>query len=164
MLESLMLSHNRITTFNNSLLNLKKLNFVNVSYNLLEEFSFHEIFGLEELRSIDLSFNRIKKVIGPAAVSVMLCDRFIYILLKLSAFQNLVEWNIKLAEIKLDNNEIEDLNGALAGLPELLRLNLSYNSLTHLRPNDLVGLDQLRLLDISHNRIATLEETSKVID
>lgn len=76
MLESLMLSHNRITTFNSSLLNLKKLNFVNVSYNLLEEFSFHEIFGLEELRSIDLSYNRIKKVVGPAVVSVMLFKRF----------------------------------------------------------------------------------------
>lgn len=76
MLESLMLSHNRITTFNSSLLYLKKLNFVNVSYNLMEEFSFHEIFGLEELRSIDLSHNKIKKVIGPTAVSVRDCEKF----------------------------------------------------------------------------------------
>lgn len=80
----------------------------------------------------------------------------------MSVFQNLVEWNIKLTEIKLDNNELESLNGALSGLPELLRLNLSFNKLTHLSPDDLIGLDQLRLLDISYNRITTLEETSKV--
>lgn len=75
-----------------------------------------------------------------------------------------MEWNIKLAEIKLDHNEIESLNGSLSGLRDLLRLNLSYNRLTHIAPDDLLHLDQLRLLDISHNYITTLEETSKVSD
>lgn len=75
-----------------------------------------------------------------------------------------MEWNIRLSEIKLDNNEIESLNGALAGLPELLRLNLSYNRLSYLSPDDLIGLDQLRLLDISHNQISSLQDTSKVMN
>lgn len=73
-----------------------------------------------------------------------------------------MEWNIKLTELKLDNNELESLNGALSGLPELLRLNLSFNKLTRISPDDLIGLDQLRLLDVSHNYLTTLEETSKV--
>lgn len=76
--------------------------------------------------------------------------------------QNLVEWNIKLTELKLDHNEIESLDGALSGLPELLRLNLSFNKLRRISPDDLIGLDQLRLLDVSHNYLTTLEETSKV--
>lgn len=73
-----------------------------------------------------------------------------------------MEWNIKLTELKLDNNHLETLNGALAGLPELLRLNLSFNRLKKISPDDLIGLDQLRLLDVSHNHLTTLEETSKV--
>lgn len=76
--------------------------------------------------------------------------------------QNLIEWNIRLAELKLDHNQLEALNGALSGLPELLRLNLSFNKLTRISPDDLIGLDQLRLLDVSHNYLTTLEETSKV--
>lgn len=67
-----------------------------------------------------------------------------------------------MAEIKLDYNEIESLNGSLSGLRDLLRLNLSHNKLKHIAPDDLLHLDQLRLLDISHNHITTLEETSKV--
>jgi insulin-like growth factor-binding protein complex acid labile subunit len=140
-LESLILSHNHITTLNNSLLNLKNLNFLNITDNRLTEFSFQEIVGLQELKSIDLSYNRIKTLIGPAT--------------------NLVEWNIKLTELKLDHNEIESLDGALSGLPELLRLNLSFNKLRRISPDDLIGLDQLRLLDVSHNYLTTLEETSK---
>lgn len=84
-------------------------------------------------------------------------------MLKMSClFQNLVEWNIRLTELKLDHNEIGALDGALSGLPELLRLNLSFNKLRKISPDDLIGLDQLRLLDVSHNYLTTLEETSKV--
>lgn len=71
-MESLLLSHNKITAINGSLTNLVSLNFVNLTYNLLEEFSFQEIIGLQELRGIDLSYNRIKRVIGPTAVSIIL--------------------------------------------------------------------------------------------
>ncbi|KAJ8919801.1 hypothetical protein NQ315_006330 [Exocentrus adspersus] len=141
LMESLLLGHNEITTVNHSILNLRNLNFLNLTYNRLKEFSFQDVVGLQELRSIDLSFNQITTLIGPAA--------------------NLVEWNIKLTELKLDNNRLETLNGALAGLPELLRLNLSFNRLKKISPDDLIGLDQLRLLDISHNHLTTLEETSK---
>ncbi|XP_063910606.1 insulin-like growth factor-binding protein complex acid labile subunit isoform X1 [Zophobas morio] len=140
-LESLILGHNRIPALNNSLLNLKSLNFLNITMNRLTEFSFQEIVGLQELKSIDLSYNQIRTLVGPAT--------------------NLVEWNIKLTELKLDHNEIESLNGALSGLPELLRLNLSFNKLRKISPDDLIGLDQLRLLDVSHNYLTTMEETSK---
>lgn len=50
----------------------------------------------------------------------------------------------------------------MMGLHGLLRLNLSHNSIQHITPDDFIGLDELRLLDISHNEISTLEETSKV--
>lgn len=69
-MESLLLGHNEITSLNNSLLNLHHLNFLNLTYNLLTEFSFQDVVGLQELRSIDLSYNQITTLIGPAAVSL----------------------------------------------------------------------------------------------
>lgn len=47
----------------------------------------------------------------------------------LSSLQNLVEWNFKLSELKLDHNEIEQLNGALSGLSDLLIVNLAFNKI-----------------------------------
>ncbi|XP_019873483.2 insulin-like growth factor-binding protein complex acid labile subunit isoform X2 [Aethina tumida] len=140
MLESIILSNNQLTTLNNSLTNLKKLKYLNITYNLLTEFSFQDIVGLE-LDTIDLSHNKISKLIGPAA--------------------NLVEWNIKLLELKLDHNVLESLNGALSGLPLLRKLGLSYNRLKMISPDDLIGLDCLTVLDLSHNQLTTLEEMSK---
>lgn len=73
-----------------------------------------------------------------------------------------MEWNFKLSELKLDHNELESLNGALSGLTQLVRLNLSFNKLKRISPDDFIGLDNLQFLDISHNHFRTLEETSKV--
>lgn len=50
------------------------------------------------------------------------------------------------------------------GLHGLLRLNLSNNLIQKILPDDLLGLEDLRLLDVSYNHITTLEETSKVCD
>lgn len=74
----------------------------------------------------------------------------------------MVDWNFRLTELKLDNNYLETLNGALSGLAHLRRVNLSFNKLRKISPDDLIGLDELQFLDISHNRLTTLEETSKV--
>lgn len=65
-------------------------------------------------------------------------------------------------ELRLDHNRILHLGGALMGLRGLLRLNLSNNLLERLSSDDLIGLEDLRMLDVSHNHITTLEETSKV--
>lgn len=68
----------------------------------------------------------------------------------------------RVLELRLDHNRILSLGGALMGLHGLLRLNLSNNQLQQISPDDLIGLEDLRLLDVSHNHITTLEETSKV--
>lgn len=63
----------------------------------------------------------------------------------------------------MDHNEIYSLNGSVSGFRNLVRLDVSYNRLTKILPDDLIGLDRLNMLDISHNHLLTLEETSKVI-
>lgn len=57
---------------------------------------------------------------------------------------------------------METLDGALMGFHGLLKLNLSHNLIKVISPEDLIGLDNLEVLDISHNFITSLEETSRV--
>lgn len=76
--------------------------------------------------------------------------------------QNLVDVETSVLELRLDHNRLINLGGALMGLHGLLRLNLSNNQLQKITPDDFIGLEDLRTLDISHNNISTLEETSQV--
>lgn len=67
-------------------------------------------------------------------------------------------------DLRLQHNELRSLDGSLfLGMKELQRLNLSHNALgPTIGPRDLRGLDALRVLDISHNQLTTLEDTSEV--
>lgn len=67
-------------------------------------------------------------------------------------------------DICLQHNELRSLDGSVfLGMKELQRLNLSHNALgPTIGPRDLHGLDGLRVLDISHNQLTTLEDTSEV--
>lgn len=48
-------------------------------------------------------------------------------------------------------------------MKELQKLNLSYNALgPTIGQRDLRGLDGLKVLDLSHNELTTLEDTSEV--
>lgn len=67
-------------------------------------------------------------------------------------------------DLRLQHNELRSLDGSLfLGMKELQRLNLSHNALgPTIGPRDLRGLDGLRVLDVSHNQLTTLEDTSEV--
>lgn len=69
MLQDLQLGHNFITSLNNSLLPLRSLRCVNLTHNLLTEFSLQEIRGLPMLSIVDASHNRISKLGGRMEVS-----------------------------------------------------------------------------------------------
>uniref|UniRef100_A0A1Y1MT41 LRRCT domain-containing protein n=1 Tax=Photinus pyralis TaxID=7054 RepID=A0A1Y1MT41_PHOPY len=142
-LDCLCLGNNLVTSLNNSLSPLKGITILNLTHNLLTDFSLQEIKGLMKLRIVDLSHNKISTISGPTA--------------------NLIEWETKITVLLLNNNELTTLNGALSGLPSLLTINLSHNKITSISPDDLVGLDRLEVLNISHNNLTTLEETGKTV-
>jgi Leucine-rich repeat (LRR) protein len=73
-----------------------------------------------------------------------------------------VEPETRIVELRLDHNLLRNLDGALMGAHGLQKLNLSNNLLEKIAPDDLIGLEDLRILDVSFNRLTTLEETSKV--
>ncbi|KAF5297200.1 hypothetical protein FQA39_LY12215 [Lamprigera yunnana] len=139
----LCLGNNYVSSLNNSISSLRSLTVLNLTHNVLTEFSLQEIKGLLDLHTVDLSYNQISALFGPTA--------------------NLIEWDTKILELILNNNELTKLNGALAGLSTLTKLHLSFNKISEISPDDLIGLDRLEVLDISHNHLATLEETGKTV-
>ncbi|XP_063393736.1 leucine-rich repeat-containing G-protein coupled receptor 4 [Cydia fagiglandana] len=135
------ISYNQIKSLNGSLRSLKSLRYLNLTHNSLTEFSLQEIKGLKKLDVIDFSHNKINHITGN--------------------MENLVDVETKVLELRLDHNHLVTLGGALIGFHGLMRLNLSNNQLQQISSDDLNGLEDLKVLDLSFNDIATLEETSK---
>lgn len=144
-LETLDFGNNKIKSLNNSLLPLKNIRRANFSHNLLNEFSLNEIVGLKYFRMLDLSYNRIEKLMGV-----------------IQSEKNIIEPGSYLYELNLKNNKLKSLHGGMLGFNKLHDLNLAYNEFEYLSSDDLMGLEELETLDISHNYLRTLEDTAKV--
>lgn len=138
------LSSNLIPSLNKSLLYITDLRYANISDNVLREFSMQEIYNLMKLRHLDLSYNRIEKLTG--------------------RHENLAEIPSMtlLSQLVLDNNLLKSLDGALAGLGNLRRLILSNNLLDNINAEDFERMEELEILDLSNNRLKSLEAFSKV--
>ncbi|XP_053675779.1 insulin-like growth factor-binding protein complex acid labile subunit [Anopheles nili] len=140
-LEELNLAGNWLEHLNGSLLNCKGLINANFSENRLREFSLQEVAGLRKLRLIDLSHNRIEMLTG--------------------RMENMIDSGLIIFELRLNNNRLRSLDGALMGLNNLRILNVAHNQLQTITPNDLIGMEELEKLDLSFNQLKTLEELSK---
>ncbi|XP_034942707.1 chondroadherin-like protein [Chelonus insularis] len=129
---------------------LKSLKCLNLTHNQLSEFSFATLRGLKELRLIDLSHNRIRRLYR-------------------GHIENLVDKDAEekpgasIQELRLQHNELQTLEDSLfEGMRELQRLNLSHNSLgPTIGSHDFCELGNLRSLDLSHNKLTSLEEISE---
>lgn len=66
------------------------------------------------------------------------------------------EETIMLESLLLGHNQITSLNNSLANLQNLNFLNMTYNLLTEVSFQEIVGLEELISMDLSHNRITTL--------
>ncbi|MCP6484300.1 hypothetical protein NL492_26145, partial [Klebsiella pneumoniae] len=61
------------------------------------------------------------------------------------------------------NNCIRHLNNSLLPLTQLSEINLSYNNMTEFSLAEIKGLKELKLVDLSHNRISKLSGHSDII-
>lgn len=68
-LAELDIAYNNLKSLNGSLRSLKSLRYLNLTHNLMTEFSLQEIKGLKRLSVIDLSHNKINRVTGNMVVS-----------------------------------------------------------------------------------------------
>lgn len=143
-IDEIQLASNAIPSLNKSLLYITNLRYVNVSGNMLSEFSMQEIYGLMKLRHLDLSYNRIEKLTG-----------------RMENVADIPSYTL-LYQLLLGNNLLKSLDGALAGLGNLRRLILANNLLENIYAEDFERMEELEILDISNNRLKTLEAFSKV--
>lgn len=70
-LADLDIAYNQLKSLNGSLRSLKNLRYLNLTHNLLTEFSLQEIKGLKGLSVIDLSQNKISYITGKMEASVI---------------------------------------------------------------------------------------------
>lgn len=143
-IDEINLSYNLIPFLNKSLLYITNLRNANLSGNLLREFSMQEIYKLMKLRHLDLSYNRIEKLTGRHGV--------------ISEIPSMT----LLYQLLLSNNLLKSLDGTLAGLGNLRRLILSNNLLENIYAEDFERMEELEILDLSGNRLKTLEAFTKV--
>ncbi|KAL7048180.1 hypothetical protein ACKWTF_003258 [Chironomus riparius] len=143
-IDEIQLASNQISSLNKSLLYVTNLRYMNLSHNMLREFSMPEIYGLMKLRLLDLSHNRIEKLTGRNG--------------NIAEMPSLT----LLTQLLLGNNLLKSLDGVLAGLGNLRRLILSDNLLENIHAEDFERMEELEILDLSQNRLKSLEAFSKV--
>lgn len=56
--------------------------------------------------------------------------------------------------LELSNNCIRHLNHSLLPLTQLSEVNLSFNNITEFSLTEIKGLKELKLVDLSHNKIS----------
>ena len=77
------------------------------------------------------------------------------------AQKNLVEVQTRIQELRLEYNKLVVLSGSLSGLIGLKKLNVSHNCIERILSDDLIGLDDLKIFDISFNDLTSLNDTFK---
>lgn len=142
LLEDLDLQYNYLTHLNKSLLPLKNLRRVKLSYNRLTVFSPSEIRGLMRLIFADFSHNSISEISAKG--------------------ENWVEPSAKVDELRLEFNKLKTLEGSIGlQIIGLTKLNISHNLLESIGPQGLEGLKDLKCLDLSHNKLLTLSDAAQ---
>ncbi|KAG5876067.1 hypothetical protein JTB14_027524 [Gonioctena quinquepunctata] len=165
LLDSVFFEKNRLKALDGAVSKCDRLMRLALDYNEISTLTEDDFEGTTLLTSLPLGYNGIttlnNSLIHPRNLNFLNLTFNQFVEFSLQEDQPLIWWNIKLNEIKLDHNPIESLIGAFSGSSELLRLNLRFNKLKKISPEDLIGLEQLRLLDVSHNQLTYLEETSE---
>lgn len=139
-LQGLFLQNCDINKINeNTFLNAKNLNVLDLSRNKLKEFTNTTFEGAVNLQSLDLSFNELEKI--PT---------------------NLFNKINKLLIVYLANNKIKKLNKlTFSSLTNLRQLNLDNNQIKTIDSTIFTNNKKLQILQISSNKISDLSDSIK---
>uniref|UniRef100_A0A915CWA3 Uncharacterized protein n=1 Tax=Ditylenchus dipsaci TaxID=166011 RepID=A0A915CWA3_9BILA len=145
-LEQLSLTNNSISTLP-FLKKLRKLQVINLSWNLLNDIPERSFDGLDQLRQLRLKHNRIclllPNALNETKTSLELLDLSHNCLVTVPA-QNLRN-SIGLTHLDLAGNQIGDVaQMQFMNLPKLLELRLNSNRLKGIAPNGFMNVPQLK--------------------
>lgn len=188
-LQSVFVDGNRLRTLNYTFAHASKLIRILAHHNNIEylatdefqnaasidelNFSFNQLTSLNgsllpitKLRVANFSFNSITQF---SLAEIRELDHLTKLELShnrivrlLGYGENQIEPRSGLVELRLEHNLLESLDGHLMGLNKLRILDVSSNRLKVILPEDLIGMQELEYLDLSFNQIKTLQETAKV--
>ncbi|XP_050352151.1 leucine-rich repeat-containing protein 15-like [Nymphalis io] len=136
-LESIDLSHNQLSEIEELFqfdIRPFKMRKLSLAFNLIEEVPGYTFEALTSLQELDLSHNLIRE-------------------LNEEPFCNLTN----LVSLRLNNNNIVYLNGAMNNLTNLLHLYLRYNQIQDIDMDSLKTINHLQTFDISNNKIKILQ-------
>ncbi|XP_047536233.1 insulin-like growth factor-binding protein complex acid labile subunit [Vanessa atalanta] len=136
-LESIDLSHNSLSEIEELFqfdIRPFKMRKLSLAFNLIEEVPGYTFEALTSLQELDLSHNLIKE-------------------LSEEPFCNLTN----LVVLRLNNNNIVYLNGAMNNLTNLQHLYLRYNQIENIDMESLKTINHLQTFDISNNKIEILQ-------
>lgn len=160
-LEILHLNNNNIILISGSpFRHLNKLEDLSLSRNHLSDIE--ELFQFDSypnnVRSLSLSHNRIKKISGDTfyeLTNLRELDLSYNLITELyeEPFSNLTN----LMTLKLNHNQIKNLNGAMNNLLNLEHLYLAHNQIRNIEEESIKIIYHLETLDISKNELANLE-------
>jgi Leucine-rich repeat (LRR) protein len=171
------------TWFQNKDFPLKKLTYLILDDNIIEDIEPFAFEGLPAVKDISISGNNLRILKPNMFRSLTSLNKLCLIgsnveIVQPETFRDLET----LVELNLSNNNIQVLENDVFldlsvleglilshnqihtikkeifnGLYELKTLNLSFNEITYLKRASFMGLDKLELLDLSHNKIAVTE-------
>lgn len=128
------LSYNKIDDLPRNVFANLSLEYLDISHNLLPALPFQLFAQMQSLNVLDLSYNSI----------VTILDHFF-------------KFNKRIEELLLNNNRIAKLtSNALADLSDLKRLDLSTNSLSSVSKGLFDSLNQLEYLNLANNPIVNI--------
>lgn len=128
------LADNKLSSLPLSLSELKNLTFIDLRNNAFEKIP--DVLYTMELKSINLSFNQLKRIENlPFSIRVL----------------------------NLSNNEISDIGSEIGGLLELRTLNAANNHI-HTVDNGIVHLENLEILNLSGNYLKNIPDLSLIPD
>ncbi|XP_065332708.1 insulin-like growth factor-binding protein complex acid labile subunit [Cloeon dipterum] len=182
-LRRLAIARNNLTTFNDSLKNLHKLEWVFASYNDISDLEGElpvpsrlwnlnlthnllttipdDFYHQSSLEHLELHHNKIYNLGG----NLKKFRKIDYLDLSHNKLTSLDDDDFleceKLEQLFLDNNMIIDIKNALLPLKRIIRIHLQYNSLTKFSLSQVKGLSTLRELDLKNNRIERLISSSE---
>ncbi|KOB74993.1 Tartan/capricious-like protein [Operophtera brumata] len=162
-LNALYLQYNDLETLNITLVNLKSLTYLDLSYNHLKKLTGYETNRLQNLEVLNMSHNEIETVDGNCFIQSLKLRRIdlSFNVINSKIDNHMFGSSVELEFLDLYKNDIRVIEGDSFKNNNLTYLNLEKNNITgEITYNTFAGLKYITKLDLSQQNITILKNKS----